>query len=141
MESRAAPPSLSYSTSGSNVPATIICPAPSSNLTAPSYRSRTCLPHAYARRLLDQISAAHDEDVLAQQQRELPSDLEVEGCRSRCVDTQLHDTNIGVRIRMPEHRPGPLIQSPRGIQGDRQRSEQSLHASARAESPGAVSGD
>jgi hypothetical protein len=62
--------------------------------------------------IVDQIAAAHNQDTVITQWSELSTDLKVEGSRLSFVNAELNHRNIGIWIYMPQHRPGPVIESP-----------------------------
>src|SRR5690606_33325276 len=63
-------------------------------------------------KVMDHVPAAHDEDPLIAQRTKLGGQVEVVLKRFFQIDTQLDHRNIGVRIEMPEDRPGSVIEPP-----------------------------
>ncbi len=67
--------------------------------------------------IVDEVSAAHDQDAFVSQWRKFPTHLEMERCQLGFIDAELYDRDVGFWIHMPEHRPRPVIESPGVVEG------------------------
>src|SRR6185437_4842216 len=66
--------------------------------------------------VMDQVTAAQDEDALVAQRRQPPAYLEMVRRGLRLIDAQLNHRHIRIGIHMPKHRPCAMIETPCGIE-------------------------
>jgi len=81
--------------------------------------------------IVDQVSAADDQDALVPQWRKSSAEIEMEGGGLGLVYAQLHGWYIGLRIGVYEHRPSPVIEPPVVVDSDGQGGEQLLDAAGK----------
>jgi hypothetical protein len=62
--------------------------------------------------IVDQVSAARDQDAFSAQLGKHPTDLEMKGRRLGLIDTELDDRDIGIGIDVAKHGPSPVIEPP-----------------------------
>src|SRR5215467_2351696 len=75
-----------------------------------------------------EVTAPDDQHSLGSERRQPLADLIVKRGRSGLVDAQLDDGDIRRWVRVTQHGPRAMVESPRRIQGDGQRGEQGLNA-------------
>src|SRR6267142_705223 len=70
------------------------------------------------------VAAADDEGALVAQGSEPSAGVVVKSRALPAVDAQLNHRNVGLGVRVLEHRPGAVVEPPRFVQTDLERSEQ-----------------
>ena len=58
------------------------------------------------------VPAAEYQDALGAQRAQTCAELVMEAGRFACVDAQLHDRHLRLRIQVAQHRPAAVIQAP-----------------------------
>lgn len=87
--------------------------------------------------IVHNVAGRHDQHTFIPQALEAPPQFEMQAWRSKAIDTQLHDGNIGGRIGLEENRPGPMVQAPVLVGDDRLRRQLIRYASGERRAPGA----
>src|SRR5579883_2513441 len=75
------------------------------------------------------VAAADDQNPFVAQRRQRTPELVMKLRRFGCVQTELHDRNVRVRVEMPQHRPRRVIQTPALVERyGRDAGEEVVHA-------------
>src|SRR6185437_13784086 len=78
--------------------------------------------------VMDQVTAAQDEDALVAQRRQPSAYLEMVRRGLRLIDAQLNHRHIRIGIHMAKHGPCAMIETPGGIERHRKRRQRFLDA-------------